>query len=109
MLTKCGCEVVWAQDGQKGLEAFTASEPYHFDAVLMDIRMPNMDGIEATKCIRKLERADAGTIPIIAMSANAYSDDVEACYAAGMSGHIPKPIDKQLMYRTIASGLQKEQ
>lgn len=106
-LGKFGCEVTWAQDGQKGTEAFLASEPYYFDAVLMDIRMPNMDGIEATKNIRRLEREDAGKIPVIAMSANAYSEDIKACYSAGMNGHISKPIDMQLLYRTLADCIHK--
>lgn len=83
----------WAQNGQLGAEAFEQSEAGHFDAILMDIRMPVMDGLAATKVIRSLDRPDAKTIPIIALSANAFEEDVQQCLAAGMNRHLSKPVD----------------
>lgn len=83
----------WAENGQKGMEQFEGSEEGHFDAILMDIRMPVLDGLAATREIRKLERPDAKTIPIIALSANAFEEDVKECLDAGMNRHLSKPVD----------------
>ena len=74
----------------------------HFDVVLMDCRMPVMDGYEAAAALRALDRADARTIPIIAMTADAFAEDVQRCLAAGMNRHIAKPIDPAVLYRTLA-------
>ena len=88
-------------DGEKALEAFKNSKPGYYDMILMDIQMPNMDGYETAAAIRALAdkgRADAGKIPIIAMSANAFKDDIEKASGSGMDAHIAKPIDmKQLL------------
>jgi CheY-like chemotaxis protein len=82
-----------AVDGKEALEKFSASKENYYDLVFMDVQMPNMDGHEATRRIRALERKDAKTTPIIAMTANAYREDIDRAIAAGMNGHLAKPID----------------
>jgi two-component system sensor histidine kinase/response regulator len=71
----------------------------------MDIRMPNMDGYQATRAIRKLEREDAGTVPIVAMTANAFAEDIEEARQAGMDGYLTKPINPETLYETLAAQL----
>lgn len=83
-----------------------ASSLNYYDVVLMDIRMPVMNGIEATKAIRELERVDAKTVPIIAMTANAYDVDVKASLDAGMNAHLAKPIDPNKLYATLDKHFQ---
>lgn len=90
-----------AENGGKGVETFTLSQPGYYDAVLMDIRMPVMDGLQAAILIRRLSRPDAKTVPIIAMTANAFEDDIERSQRAGMNAHLAKPIDPDLLYRTL--------
>jgi CheY-like chemotaxis protein len=68
----------------------------------MDVRMPVMDGLQATRAIRALDRADAASVPIIAMTADAYADDVRKCIDAGMNAHVPKPIDPEVLTATLA-------
>ena len=80
----------WAENGQRAVELFSQSDKGHFDAILMDMRMPVMDGLAATREIRRLERPDAATIPIIALSANAFEEDVKQCLEAGMNAHLSK-------------------
>ena len=75
------------------LDKFKASPAGYYDLILMDIRMPNMTGYEAAEAIRKLERPDAASIPIIAMSADAFPEDIQHCLDSGMNGHVAKPID----------------
>ncbi len=82
-----------AENGKLAVEMFTSSEEHYYDAILMDIRMPVMDGIEATKQIRGADRADAYTVPVIAMSANAFDEDMKKSVECGMNGHLTKPID----------------
>ena len=106
LLTECGAEVEHAEDGQIALELFEKSPPGYYQAVLMDLRMPNKNGFEATEAIRKLERADAHTVPIIAMSADAFAEDVQRCLAVGMNAHVPKPIDMDLLLKTLNKYLQ---
>lgn len=97
ILSSTGMSLDHACNGRECLEMFEASEIGHYDAVLMDIRMPVMNGYEATKAIRELEREDSG-LPIIAMTADAFSDDAQRCLETGMNAHIPKPLDiKQCM------------
>ena len=84
------------------MELVAASAPGTFDAILMDIMMPVMDGIEATKAIRNLPREDAKTIPIIAMTANAFAQDREKVFEVGMNEHLTKPVDPVALYRTLA-------
>ena len=80
-------------NGQEALERFRQTPPAYYDAVLMDIQMPVMNGYEAARAIRSLDRPDAGTIPIVAMTANAFAEDVQNAMEAGMNAHISKPID----------------
>ena len=91
----------WAKNGQLGVDVFAQSEEGHFDAILMDMRMPVMDGITATREIRKLARPDAATIPIIALTANAFEDDVKQCLQAGMNAHLSKPVDIDRLKETL--------
>jgi signal transduction histidine kinase/CheY-like chemotaxis protein/sensor domain CHASE-containing protein len=100
-------ETVCAVNGNVGIEKFSVSKPNEYDFILMDLRMPVMDGITASKAIRALDREDAKTIPIIAMTADVFDDDVQKCIEAGMNGHISKPIDPQKMYETILSIISK--
>jgi CheY-like chemotaxis protein len=108
LLEKKGMIVECVPDGQAGLEKFNNSDEGYYDVVLMDIRMPVMDGLEATKFIRNLERMDSKKVPIIAMSANTHKKDVEAALNAGMSTHIGKPFDVKELYRVISLELIKE-
>ncbi len=91
-----------AENGQIGLEMFKASSQGYYDAVLMDIQMPVMNGLEAAKKIRELDRPDARTVPIIAMTANAFAQDVEKTREAGMDAHLAKPVAPQKLYETLA-------
>jgi len=102
LLEKKDVGVTVAANGREGVNVFNVSKYGSFDAILMDIRMPEMDGLEATKKIRALARDDAQTVPIIAMTANAFDEDVEASRAAGMNAHLAKPIDPDLLYKTLA-------
>lgn len=79
------------------------------DTILMDIRMPVLDGLEATRRIRKLDRRDVGMIPIIAMSANAYAEDIEKSREAGIDKHLSKPIDPNILYQTLTDIFKKKQ
>lgn len=100
-----GIQIDTASDGEEALRKMEESAVNYYDMILMDVQMPRMDGYEATRRIRMLDRADAGTIPIIAMTANAFAEDVEAARAAGMYGHIPKPIDMDVISRTFRQWL----
>lgn len=102
-----GVESDHALNGQIALDVFAASEEYVYDAVLMDLRMPVMDGLEATRRIRAMERADAKTIPIIALSANAYETDVRNSLDAGMNSHLAKPADADELYAELARWIRK--
>ncbi len=108
LLEKMGCTVDCAENGRLGVETFAASDPGAYAAILMDIRMPVLDGLGAAKAIRALDRSDAATVPIIATSANAFEDDVQKSLDAGMNAHIAKPIDPQVLFETL-SGLLKAQ
>ncbi|MCI2061702.1 MAG: transporter substrate-binding domain-containing protein [Eubacteriaceae bacterium] len=102
LLEEEGADIVEAADGAEGLKIFSASAESEYDAILMDLRMPVMNGYEATEAIRALARKDAGSVPIIAMTADAFEDDKNKCLAAGMNAHIAKPLDPDTMMRTIA-------
>lgn len=93
LLSDLGVELDWAEDGRICLDKFQRSSEGYYDAILMDIRMPQMTGYEATKAIRGLNHPDALSVPIIAMSADAFSDDIQHCLECGMNAHIAKPID----------------
>lgn len=108
LLEKEKCEIQWVKNGRECLNAFSDSKPGQYDMILMDIRMPEMDGLETARAIRALERTDAKRIPIVAMTANAFAEDVQAAIDAGMNAHISKPIEPWVMYETIAENLSKE-
>ena len=101
LLENEGFSVELAHDGLEALEMFTQGEPGYYDAILMDVRMPHMDGLQATSTIRRWKKADAKTIPIVAMTANAFDEDVEKSKAAGMNAHLAKPIEPEVMFRTL--------
>ena len=101
LLERWNIEVEHAVNGHQGVQAFSAHEPGYYDAVLMDIRMPVMDGYEATQRIRALDRPDAKTVPIIAMTADAYDDDVRRSFEVGMNAHVSKPIDREELRSTL--------
>ncbi len=102
LLEKVGITVVTAENGNIGVNTFANSQENEFNAVLMDIRMPIMDGLEATTKIRALNRQDAKSVPIIAMTANAFAEDKRLSKSAGMNDHLSKPIEPQLLYKTLA-------
>jgi len=96
-----GIETSEAENGKAGLKLFSESAEGEFDAILMDVRMPVMGGIDAAAAIRKLNRKDAKTVPIIAMTADAFAEDVQKCMDAGMNGYLSKPVDPEKLYRMI--------
>ena len=96
-----GVVVTKAWNGQEAVELFRKSEPGEFDVILMDIMMPVMNGYEAAKMIRSLDREDAKVIPIIAMTANAFTEDRLRAKEAGMNEHIAKPVDRKLLIKVI--------
>lgn len=100
MLQSAGAEVTEAHDGREAVELFRASPPGHFDAVLMDVMMPVLDGYQATGIIRTSDRPDAG-VPIIAMTANAFVEDRQRAREAGMTEHLAKPLDRAVLVRTL--------
>ena len=101
LLEKAHAEVVVVNNGLEALEAFTTAPTDYFDAILMDIRMPVMDGLTASNSIRNLKKEGSRTIPIIAMTANAFDEDVEQSLSHGMDAHLIKPIDPMLLYATL--------
>lgn len=101
LLQMNGVEVTQAWSGRQALEQFQKSELFHFDAILMDMQMPEMDGCEAARRIRGLPRPDAPVIPIIAVTANAFAEDIAATAASGMNAHVSKPIDFAHLCRTL--------
>ena len=96
-----GINVDHAENGKITLDTFAASEVGHYDAILMDVRMPEMDGLEASAAIRALDRPDAKTVPIIALTANAFDEDVQRSLQVGMNAHLSKPVDPDHLYRTL--------
>lgn len=101
ILENSNINTVCAENGKEGLEIFASSDIWHFDAILMDICMPFMDGIEATKAIRKLDREDALEVPVIAMTANVFHEDREKLFKAGMTGFLSKPVDVGMLFKTL--------
>lgn len=106
LLTDAGAAVAVVENGRKALELFEKSSEGTFDLILMDVMMPIMDGFEATKAIRALERPDAKTIPIIAMTANAFAEDAERCLAAGMNAHMAKPLEIEKIKKIICEQIK---
>ena len=107
ILQKKGMVVTIAENGQVALDTFSQSESNAFDLILMDVMMPVMGGIESATKIRALEREDAKTIPIIALTANAFMEDIQKCVDAGMNTHLSKPINPVLLINTIREYLAK--
>ena len=105
LLENKGMKVDLASNGKVGLDRFATSQPHTYDLILMDMRMPVMDGLETAKAIRALSREEAKKIPIVAMTANAYDEDIKACLEAGMNAHLAKPVDPTAMYEEIAKQL----
>jgi signal transduction histidine kinase/ActR/RegA family two-component response regulator len=102
LLEKKGYRVAIAENGLEAVELFDSSELGHFSAILMDIRMPVMDGLEAARTIREMKRADAQVVPVIAMTANAYDEDMRKSREAGMDAHLSKPVLPEQLYETLA-------
>ena len=100
-------QVVQAWNGVEAVERFSESEPFTFDAILMDMQMPEMDGCEAARKIRALHRPDARKVPIIAVTANAFAEDIAATTAAGMNAHVSKPIDFSILCKTLGRLMEK--
>jgi CheY-like chemotaxis protein len=101
LITIREAEIDHAENGRIALEMFEESPVGHYDVILMDVRMPEMDGLEATEAIRKLNRPDAKTIPIIAMTANAFDEDVQRSLQVGMDAHLTKPVEPERLYQTL--------
>ena len=100
------CEI--AENGKLALERFCESAVGEFDAILMDVQMPVMNGYEATKAIRALEREDAVTIPIIAMTANAFAEDVKDALNSGMNAHVAKPVEMDIVREKLGHYLKRK-
>ena len=107
LLEKRGCIVDWAHNGQEGIERFGSSGSGYYGAILMDVRMPIMDGIEAAKKIRSMDRPDARKVVMIAMSANAFEEDIRKSLDAGMNAHLAKPVEPDAMYAALARQLME--
>lgn len=97
-----GCNVRTAVNGKEAVDIFTKSKPFYFDAILMDVMMPVMDGYAATRAIREMDRPDAQKVQIVAMTANAFAEDVAKCKEAGMNAHLPKPFKVEQLVSSIA-------
>jgi CheY-like chemotaxis protein len=107
-LDGAGANTEFASDGKEAVELFEASAEGYYDLILMDVRMPVMDGCEATRAIRALERPDAATVSIIAMTANAFKEDMQMVVKAGMNGHISKPVEYETAMDVIAKAFRKK-
>jgi CheY-like chemotaxis protein len=108
ILQDIGAEVTLAENGRIAVDIFEGSEESFFDLILMDIMMPEMNGLEATKAIRSLQRPDAKTIPIVAMTANAFEEDKQSALEAGMNAYVAKPIDIALLMQALVEMLGGE-
>ncbi len=109
MLEMVGFQVVVAPDGQMGVEQYWKSDSGYFDAILMDINMPVMDGLTAAKKIRSLDTEEAATVPIIAMTTNGYEEDKLRSMQAGMNDHLVKPVDPDELLECLARYLRNGQ
>lgn len=107
LLSDSGAKVTTVRDGKQAVDLFDSMPAGTFAAILMDVMMPVMDGLSATKAIRALDRADAKTIPIIAMTANAFMEDAQKCFDAGMNAHLAKPLDIERVKETIREQVDK--
>lgn len=107
ILQKLGLEIITAEDGQKAVDAFITSAPGYYDAILMDIQMPVLDGYGATHLIRTSNHPQASSIPIIALSANAFNEDVAKSLSNGMNDHVSKPIDVTILANALAKAFER--
>ena len=107
LLENAGIRVTAARNGQEAVDKFAASKPGEYDAILMDVMMPVMDGYTATRTIRKLDRPDAGAIPILAMTANAFTEDRRRAYEAGMNEHLTKPLETDVVLKALGKYIHK--
>lgn len=107
LLTDDGANVTVVEDGQRAVDQFKNAPQGTFDAILMDIMMPVMDGLTATKEIRSIKRDDVAQIPIIAMTANAFEEDAKKCFAAGMNAHLAKPFQIDKVEKTLVQCIHK--
>ena len=109
ILSSEGIEVDLAENGVQAVELFEKNEPGYYDAILMDMRMPEMDGLEATRIIRASGRADALSIPVIALTANAFDEDVQRSLQAGLNAHLSKPIQPDVLFKTLKNHIRKKE
>ena len=107
LLEERNFEVECVSDGAQAVERIRTTPPGAYDVILMDIMMPVMDGLEATRVIRSMERKDCRTIPIIAMSANAFDDDLKKSVECGMNGHLSKPVEVEKLYHILDQVLRQ--
>ena len=105
LLSSYGFQLDWAENGRQCVDRFSASQPGDYALILMDLRMPVMNGYDATAAIRALDRPDSRSIPIIAMTADAFSEDIHRCLACGMNAHIAKPLDMRELLRLLQKHL----
>jgi CheY-like chemotaxis protein len=103
LLEEEGVIVTTAENGQRAVDIYQSTAVGTFDAILMDVMMPVMDGLTATRVIRSSNRKDAHTIPVLAMTANAYEEDIRKTRDAGMNAHLSKPINVDMLYTTLAN------
>ena len=101
-----GMEVDLAENGRLAVDKFAEHEPGYYAAILMDIRMPVLDGLEAARAIRGMAREDAGKIPIIALTANAFDEDIQRSVQAGMNSHLSKPVEADILFETLGRMLE---
>ena len=106
LLKATGAQINCTENGKEAVDCFNASPAGYYDLILMDIQMPVMNGYEAARSIRRSNHEDAGRIPILAMTANAFHEDEEETMAAGMNGHIAKPIDIGVLFKTMSELLR---
>ncbi|EEO27078.1 hybrid sensor histidine kinase/response regulator [Oxalobacter paraformigenes] len=108
MLEAAGAVLEHVTNGKEALNAFRKSPPGSYSMILMDVQMPEMNGMDATEAIRKLHRPDAETVPVIALTANAFQEDMDAAFKSGMNGYITKPIDLNKLYETLYTFLKQK-
>ena len=109
LLEMRGIEADVAENGRIAVDRYLAQPDGWYDAILMDMRMPEMDGLEATRAIRTSGREDAGTIPVIALTANAFDEDVQRSMQAGLNAHLSKPVEPDLLFETLESLIRREE
>ena len=107
ILSMSGIQITVAENGQQAVDRFRESEPFYYDIILMDIQMPVMNGLDATRTIRGMDREDAQAVPIVAMTANAFVEDVKNSLDAGMNAHLPKPLDIEQVFSTMGMFLER--